>query len=82
MVVHPDYDSKKYFDEISPPYKELELQERKALVRLIPRHKAWTGKLKGKTRRDLVLLPAQHHLQSKDDTPPLESGKDPGTDGQ
>ncbi|MBI5200107.1 MAG: carboxypeptidase regulatory-like domain-containing protein [Elusimicrobia bacterium] len=81
-VVHPDYDSKKYFDEISPPYKELELMERRALVRLVPRHKTWTGKVNAKTRRDLVLLPAQHHIQSKDDTPSLDSGLDTGSEGQ
>lgn len=81
-IVHPDYDKKRYFDEISPPYKELELQDRKALVRLVPRHRPWTGKVKGRTRRDLVLLPATHSIQVKDETPSLDSGLETDTDAQ
>lgn len=67
-LTHPDYDGKRYFDEISPPYRTLDAQERRAMRRLVPRHKAWAGRVGGKTRRDLVLVPGAGRIESSDET--------------
>lgn len=71
-IIHQDYDGKKYFDEISPPYRDLDQAERRMLRRVVPRHKPWAGKVGGKVKRDLVIFPASQRIT---ETTPEPSGE-------
>ncbi|MBI4423937.1 MAG: carboxypeptidase regulatory-like domain-containing protein, partial [Elusimicrobia bacterium] len=69
QVEHSD-SIRRYFDEIDPPFRELELAERKALQKLVARQRPWLGAKGRKQRRDLVLGPPLHTIQMTDGPAP------------
>jgi hypothetical protein len=58
LVKHPDYQDK-YIDEISPPFREVSLEERRLLVRMAARARPWVGKATLTVRRDFVMIPKE-----------------------
>ena len=52
----PDFEGTRYFDEIDPPYRTLELAERQQLQQMVPGHKPWKAAAGARLRRDLVVV--------------------------
>lgn len=55
-VAHPDF-LPKYLDEISPPFREVDESERRALVSMGTTRRPWVGSPSSATKRDFVLVP-------------------------
>lgn len=55
-VRHPDYKDH-YFDEVEPPYREQDLESRRALQGAVSTHQPWIGNTRRSLRRDVILFP-------------------------
>jgi hypothetical protein len=55
-VRHVDY-QERYIDEINPPFKEVSVEERRALVGMAARARPWVGSTAKVVHRDFVMLP-------------------------
>ncbi|MDX6770597.1 MAG: carboxypeptidase-like regulatory domain-containing protein, partial [Elusimicrobiota bacterium] len=55
-VSHPDY-SDKYIDEIDPPFREVDREQRLLLSESAARNRPWQGDAKKSLRRDFVMIP-------------------------
>lgn len=55
-VSHPDY-TEKYIDEIDPPFREVDQEQRLLLSESAARNRPWLGDVLKPTRRDFVMIP-------------------------
>lgn len=55
-VSQPDY-TEKYIDEIDPPFREVDREQRLLLSESAARNRPWVGVLKKTVRRDFVMVP-------------------------
>lgn len=58
QVSHPDYE-RRYLDEISPPYRKVDLRTRRLVRSSRSANAAWRGEDGSPTRRDIVLVPSR-----------------------